>query len=236
MTRLHVLRVFIAPDGHGGNPLVVVLDGGSIPEARRQAVAAELGFSETIFVDAIDALRRRATVRIFTPAAELAFAGHPTVGTAWLLATTGTPVDHLTCPAGEVATWVEGGRRWVRARASWIHHFPIEQLASVEAVDAQVPPRMGMPGRYVWAWEDERQGRVRARYFPTDLGIAEDEATGAASVRMGHRLGRPLSIRQGVGSEILVRPEPAIWPDAVAIGGLVEAIEVREYGEPGTSA
>ena len=41
-------------------------------------------------------------MRIFTPAAELAFAGHPTVGTAWLLRESGRPVAALHPPAGEV--------------------------------------------------------------------------------------------------------------------------------------
>ena len=60
---------------------------------------------------------------------------------------------------------------------------------------------MGEPGHYVWAWDDESAGRVRARFFPTDLGIAEDEATGAAAVLLGAALGRDLTIRQGVGRD-----------------------------------
>ena len=81
-TTLHTLRVFLGPDGGGGNPLEVVLDGVAVPPARRQAVAADLGFSETVFVDdpATGALQ------IFTPTVELPLAGHPLVGTAWLLA------------------------------------------------------------------------------------------------------------------------------------------------------
>ncbi|HYH93881.1 MAG TPA: PhzF family phenazine biosynthesis protein, partial [Candidatus Saccharimonadales bacterium] len=84
MTELHVLRVFLDPEGRGGNALGVFLDGGAIDPTERLAVAAELGFSETVFVESIDLAARRASVRIFTPGTELAFAGHPTVGTAWL--------------------------------------------------------------------------------------------------------------------------------------------------------
>ena len=86
---------------------------------------------------------------------------------------------------------------------------------------------MGEPGHYVWAWEDEPEGRVRARFFPTDLGIAEDEATGAAAVLLGAALGRDLTIRQGVGSEIHVRPRD---DGGVDVGGRVELIEHRAYG------
>ena len=241
MTELHVLRVFIGPDGRGGNPLGVFIDGAGIPPDRRQAVAAELGFSETVFVDAIDRggehdddAGATATIRIFTPAAELPFAGHPTVGTAWLLAERGTSVDVLRCPAGDVRTWAEDdGRRWIRARSDWVHDFTIDQLASVAEVDATVGPPMGDPGRYVWAWEDEPAGRLRSRYFATDYGILEDEATGAAAVRMGHRLGRDLVIRQGVGSELVVRPDQAAG--TVDVGGQVGLLEVRRH-DPSTAS
>jgi hypothetical protein len=81
MTELHVLRVFLGPDGGGGNPLGVFLDGGAITPDRRQVVAHELGFSETVFIDEVGGAEAR--IAIFTPAAELPFAGHPTVGTSW---------------------------------------------------------------------------------------------------------------------------------------------------------
>jgi predicted PhzF superfamily epimerase YddE/YHI9 len=85
---------------------------------------------------------------------------------------------------------------------------------------------MGEPGHYIWAWEDEPAGRVRARFFPTDLGIAEDEATGAAAVLMGERLGRPLTIRQGVASELHVRTPGDGW---IEVGGRVELVGHRAY-------
>ena len=69
-------------------------------------------------------------------------------------------------------------------------------------------------------------GRLRSRYFATDIGIVEDEATGAAAVVMGDRIGRRLTIRQGVGSEIFVRPD---IDGTVEIGGRVELLEKREF-------
>ena len=98
MTQLRVLKVFTGPDGRGGNPLGVVLDGSAVPPERRQAVAAALGFSETVFVD--DAASGR--IHIFTPGSELAFAGHPTVGTGRLLRALGIGGDVLRPPAGDV--------------------------------------------------------------------------------------------------------------------------------------
>ncbi|HLR98082.1 MAG TPA: PhzF family phenazine biosynthesis protein, partial [Mycolicibacillus parakoreensis] len=104
--QVEVLRVFTDEHGQHGNPLGVVFDGASVPDtAERQGLAAALGFSETIFID--DAERGR--LRIFTPATELPFAGHPTIGAAWVLARElGSPPAALETAGGVVATWAEG--------------------------------------------------------------------------------------------------------------------------------
>jgi PhzF family phenazine biosynthesis protein len=98
VARLHLLRVFCDEHGAGGNPLAVFLDGRQVPASSRQDVAADLGLSETVFVDDAE----RGDLRIFTPTVELSFAGHPTVGTAWLLAAERAAVASLQVPAGEL--------------------------------------------------------------------------------------------------------------------------------------
>lgn len=70
----------------GGNPLAVVLDGVGLDTATMQAIAREFGYSETTFVLPPEDPAHTARVRIFTPLAEIPFAGHPTVGTAIALA------------------------------------------------------------------------------------------------------------------------------------------------------
>ncbi len=70
-----------------GNPLAVVLDSDGLDGAAMQRIAAEFGLPETVFVMPPPRPGVSARVRIFTPARELPFAGHPTVGTAVLLAT-----------------------------------------------------------------------------------------------------------------------------------------------------
>ena len=70
----------------GGNPLAVFPDAGEIPPSRLQAIARELNLSETVYVYPPADPAHHAKLRIFTPAAELPMAGHPTVGTAHLLA------------------------------------------------------------------------------------------------------------------------------------------------------
>ena len=225
MPLLHVLRVFCGRDGSGGNPLGVFLDGSAIPAHERQAVAAELGFSETVFVDD----RASGAIRIFTPGTELEFAGHPTVGTAWLLRREGTPVPALRPPAGEVAVRHEGELTAVAARAEWAPPFNHHQLGSPEEVDALDGPPGGDEIGAAWAWEDEAAGRIRSRVFAIAYGIFEDEATGAAAVRLCALVRRPIEIRQGRGSIIVARP---LDDGRVEISGRVELDEARDY-EPG---
>jgi trans-2,3-dihydro-3-hydroxyanthranilate isomerase len=70
----------------GGNPLAVVLDARGVTTAWMQAIASEFNLSETTFVLPPEDPAHTAQVRIFTPRAELPFAGHPNVGTAFVLA------------------------------------------------------------------------------------------------------------------------------------------------------
>ena len=69
-----------------GNPLAVIFDGEDLSDQAMQAIAAETNLSETVFVQKSSNPAHSARIRIFTPARELPFAGHPTVGTAVALA------------------------------------------------------------------------------------------------------------------------------------------------------
>jgi trans-2,3-dihydro-3-hydroxyanthranilate isomerase len=73
----------------GGNPLAVFLDGAGLSDQEMQSIAREMNLSETTFVLPPTRQDCAALVRIFTPGNELPFAGHPTIGTAWVLATQG---------------------------------------------------------------------------------------------------------------------------------------------------
>lgn len=222
MVALTVLRVFVGRDGVGGNPLGVVLEGSAVAEERRQAFAADLGYSETVFVDDLAA----GQVRIFTPAFELPFAGHSLVGTAWLLAREGHAGDVIRPPAGEVATWVAEGLRWIRGRAEWAPAMDFVRLGSPAEVDALNGPPAGQGVAYCWAWADEAVGLIRARAFAPAAGIPEDEATGAAAVRLVTELKRAVVIHQGHGSELFAGP----GPDGTAeVGGRVVEDHRRAY-------
>ena len=175
MPEYRVLRVFCADDGSGGNELAVFLDGAAVPPSERQEAARRIGFSETVFVDD----RAGGVVQIFTPTVEMPFAGHPLVGTAWLLANTGELPGIVRPPAGDVPARTEGDRAWVAGRpsgrprsssSSWARR-PVEALG-------------GPPGGHdligAWAWEDEATGAYAS-------GCSR---CGWASPRRGHRRGR----------------------------------------------
>jgi predicted PhzF superfamily epimerase YddE/YHI9 len=220
MAAFHLLRVFCDEGGQGGNPLAVFLDGAEVPPGRRQGVAAQLGLSETVFVDDAE----RGELRIFTPAVEMPFAGHPTVGTAWLLREQGQEPSTLRVPAGDLQVRYEGDAAFVTARPEWGPRFELEQLGSAAVVEALAGPPGGHDLIEAWAYSDEAEGVVRARVFPVRLGIEEDEATGLAAVRLCAALGRPLDIRQGRNSRLLARP---LDDGRVEIGGRAVLDEIR---------
>jgi predicted PhzF superfamily epimerase YddE/YHI9 len=161
VAHLHILKVFVGENGAGGNPLGVFLEGDKVPQEERQSVAADLGFSETVFVEDPG----RGEVRIFTPATELPFAGHPLVGTAWLLTQKGSGVSVLRPPAGEVPVRTEGDLTFVSGRPEWGPPFEHIELGSPAEVEALEGPPDGYDLVGVWAWQDRGAGVVRVRVF-----------------------------------------------------------------------
>src|SRR5581483_2258921 len=112
-----------------GNQLAVFTDARALPEERLQPLARELKFSETVFVYPAEA-DGHAKMRIFTPAAEVPFAGHPTLGTAFVL---GGPLQlgeiKLETGVGTVPVTLErAGARLVFGRMS-------QPVPTVEPVD-----------------------------------------------------------------------------------------------------
>jgi trans-2,3-dihydro-3-hydroxyanthranilate isomerase len=102
-------RAFVTVDvftdrAFGGNPLAVVLDAVGLSTEQMQQIAREFGYSETTFVLPPEDPANDARVRIFTPMFEMPFAGHPNVGTAYVLARAGTVNGK---PVGEVLRFEE---------------------------------------------------------------------------------------------------------------------------------
>jgi trans-2,3-dihydro-3-hydroxyanthranilate isomerase len=105
-----VVDVF-AQTPFAGNQLAVVHGAAELPDDVLLAITREFGFSETTFPVAVDTGRYRN--RIFTPGGEIPFAGHPTLGTAWVLRDRGAVGDGALvqeCGAGEIGVRIEGDR------------------------------------------------------------------------------------------------------------------------------
>ena len=125
----------------GGNPLAVFPDARGLTDAQMQAVAAEFNLSETTFVLPPENPQHHARVRIFSPRAELPFAGHPNVGTGFVLARRDeSPPDHYTFeePAGLVRVHILRGtdRVITGARVSAPRSLTIEDDVPVDLVAA----------------------------------------------------------------------------------------------------
>lgn len=196
------MRVFTRGES-GGNHLGIVADGGARGAAEMQAIANEVGYSETVFFDGAEATPE---VRIFTPFEELPFAGHPLVGAAWHLAHHGGAVRFLRLPWGEVRCGTVGDRAWIQtvfARPvveyagrypEWLpdptsvrvvempHPYVLWELATPEDVSAIEPEPSDL-----WVYAFARLGTtVRARFFVADH--FEDPATGSAAVALAGAL------------------------------------------------
>jgi len=108
-------------DQFSGNPLAVVLNAEGLSSAQMQAIAAEFNLSETTFVLPPNDPAHTAAVRIFTPHGEMPFAGHPNVGTAYVLARAGESYGRS----------ITGGRVIFEEKAGLV---PIELLRDGDAV------------------------------------------------------------------------------------------------------
>jgi predicted PhzF superfamily epimerase YddE/YHI9 len=127
-------------------------------------------------------------------------------------------VQALDVPAGRVEVSQLDGLTTVRARAEWAPEFVFHDLDSPADVDALDPAAFDAGHHYAWAWLGD--DAIRSRMFAPDMGIAEDERTGAAAVRITARLQRDLRITQGRGSTLVTAWDPEGW---VRLGGHVVA-------------
>ncbi len=209
-----VLRVFTDSEGNYGNALGVV-DAAAVALEDRQHLATQLGYSETVFITSPAAESATTTATIFTPATELPFAGHPTVGASWWLRSCGTPIHTLQVPAGIVQVSYDIGRdnlTAISARAEWAPEFAIHDFDSAEELAAADPADYSDDiQHYLWTWTDKPAGEIRSRMFAANLGIIEDEATGAAAIRITDYLSSDLAITQGKGSRIETQWSPEGW-------------------------
>jgi trans-2,3-dihydro-3-hydroxyanthranilate isomerase len=294
MQRRYVTVDVFTDRAFGGNPLAVVLDAGGLSTAQMQAIAVEFNYSETTFVLPPRNTAHDAQVRIFTVSSEIPFAGHPNVGTAFVLATQAAkpparlkfeegaglvPVEiltegskvvgaELTAPrplsrltqfsaaqAAATVTLSAADIRTDRHPAMIVSvgmPFLVAELGSRESLRRARPdaatfertfPCDGAFAVYLYTRDvapDEKATDLQARmFFPGSSGLAEDPATGSATVAAalladlsGERDGEAkLRIGQGVDmgrpSLLLtrVRKENGVVVSAHVGGGCVPMME-----------
>ncbi|MFH1329872.1 MAG: PhzF family phenazine biosynthesis protein [Actinomycetota bacterium] len=213
MRHCDVLSVFTR-DGTGGNALGVVTDVAGLDGAAMQAIAAELGFSETVFLDwTVPGVPQ---ARIFTPAAEMPFAGHPLVGAGWVLGAMGPGTTRrVACGIGEIPFRFEGDRVFIEvpvprdvesvvaapvpaglpeAQRAWLVRLPLRYLlleVGAPEVVAGAHPDFGALADAPWEGTllFARSGEaVKARFFAPAVGVPEDPATGSAAVALAAAL------------------------------------------------
>lgn len=252
MQRRYITVDVFTDRAFGGNPLAVVLDAQGLSTAQMQAIAIEFNYAETTFVLPPRQSRHDAEVRIFTVRSEIPFAGHPNVGTAFVLATRAAkPPERLSFEekAGLVGIGIlQDGSRVVGAEltapqglkrltevspeqaASCIsleaadvrthRHAPhiisvglpflALELASREALRRAKPnaaafaktfPIDGSDAIYFYTRDvpaTERPCELQARMFhPGTSGLAEDPATGSATVALAAMLADLDPLRDG---------------------------------------
>ncbi|MGQ7946798.1 PhzF family phenazine biosynthesis protein [Flavobacterium sp. WC2509] len=114
----YIVDVF-AEKKYAGNQLAVFLDSDNLSTEKMQQIAREINFAESTFITKIQPENNSATIRIFTPEKEMQFAGHPIIGTSWVLMNkivANNPQNFkLTVPIGQIPIQQSGDLVWLQA-------------------------------------------------------------------------------------------------------------------------
>jgi trans-2,3-dihydro-3-hydroxyanthranilate isomerase len=151
--KFRILNVFTRDnDRLSGNPLCVFEDGKSLDSRTMQALALQFNLSETTFLLPSD--RASARVRIFTPAYEMPFAGHPTLGSAFVVRALGLCGDEtkLEMQAGIIPVSAKGARWTLQANASTSRHYEatkaqLAEMLSLREADIGAEPMWVKAGK-----------------------------------------------------------------------------------------
>jgi trans-2,3-dihydro-3-hydroxyanthranilate isomerase len=247
--RFHTLDVF-TDRRFDGNPLAVVLDADGIDGTRMQSIAREFNLSETVFVQtpAKPGPARR-KVRIFTPYTELPFAGHPTVGTGFLLAR----LDLVGLEAADPVLVLEENVGDVQVRVLYENGAPVAtqmsvprmpergaaapsraDLAALLSLEAAALPgeaavwSCGVPFLFVPVRDLDSIGKVKVRLDLWEPIMAKGGARGAflytSHTRSPEAQVHARMFAPGLG----VSEDPATGGAASALAGVLQAADPRD--------
>ena len=139
--RFRLVNVFAEDSWWSGNALAVIEDAGDLSDEEMQAIALQFNLSETTFV--LPSATATARVRIFTPSFEMPFAGHPTLGTAYVVSQLGAGSDAVTLEmrAGTIAVEPEGD--------SWTLCAKRPMSRQADSTPAEIAEMLGLDERDV---------------------------------------------------------------------------------------
>jgi trans-2,3-dihydro-3-hydroxyanthranilate isomerase len=224
-----------------GNPLAVVEDADQMSDTAMLTVAREFGFSETVFLQTATVPACAVSARIFTPGGELPFAGHPTIGTAVWLASTGRVgrdgddgrivLQELAGPVAVEVRWGEDGRVVATLTAPAAPRvFPAgidaptaARLLSVDAVDiAATPCWMSAGNRFLAV-------RLASRRALSSAALDRDRAAELPASDEGFDAVYPFVVEDGTGivhARMFVEgagidEDPATGSAAAALAGVL---------------
>lgn len=120
---------------YAGNQLAVFFDAEDLTATQMQEITREINFAESTFVTALDTENKTANVRIFTPASEMQFAGHPVIGTSWVILNklweSNSREITLNVPVGPIAVKEISDQLWLKAaQPEFLDVFMKEDFAS----------------------------------------------------------------------------------------------------------
>lgn len=215
MRRRYVTVDVFTRQRFAGNPLAVVLDSKGLSTAQMHAVAREFNYSETTFVLPPRESRHTAQIRIFTPGGEIPFAGHPNVGTAWVL------VGH-----GLAGTVVRPPELLFEEQAGLVPVRMLYEGGELTGAELTAPERIS------------RRSIARVRAVAACLGLPADDLLTQAHGPQVVSVGLPFIMVELRSHQALARitPDPAAFGRILPLDG-ADAIycyvrETRENSQP----
>jgi PhzF family phenazine biosynthesis protein len=217
----------------GGNPAGVVLDASGLGDAEMQAIAADVGYSETAFVTAADGTDM--TVRYFSPLAEVPFCGHATIatGVAWG-DRNGDGVLRMTTPAGLVRVDVADGVATltsVEPSSSELDEDDLDVLLYAlrwnrSDLDPSIPPRVAYAGAHHPVLAIAESDRLASLDYEFDRLAALMAARDWTTIQLVHRLGPDRFRSRNPFPPGGVVEDPATGAAAAAFGGYLRELGV----------
>src|SRR2546421_879974 len=204
MIELYVLRVFASADNpQSGGMCGVVFDlMTKLSEVDRQQIASNRRLPEIVYIDTVE----NASVQVFTPSRQRAYAGYPLIAAAWLLHHQGYPVHTMSPLAGKVPARADTYGAFLALPLAWVHSYQFQEVKDPVALHQEITDDgtarsdgANHDQVVLWAWNDPVGRRIVTKstipHHPHGQGISASIA-----LALGATVGTPLLVEQGNSS------------------------------------